>query len=340
MTETQRIRELVSISREIAGIVDPSEALRTLVDKAAAITNADACVLVGSSPSGPSQRAIVACSVGLDSNLAREFSAPLNEDLAYRVRDQLELGGEARFCAVPLISGGRIIGLLAVSHRPPAAPSPDEEVLLSALADRALVCLELAQSRPSAEQHRFLDAVSARLAESVDIPSMLERVVDLLLPRLGDWCVVDLVDEKRIEPLVASHIDPDKARMLRELVNHPVAQLALEHGVAHVALTGEAEIDPDVSDLRQAATALGIQSVRMLSSLGASSYIWAWSASLAWCIRIPDGAMDRPTLPWRKSFPSAPFSPWTLPDSIAGCRSAFAFATNSWWLRPTSCGPH
>ncbi len=274
VTETQRIGELVSINREIASIADPSEALRTLVDKAAALTNADACVLVGSTPTGPSRRAIVACSVGLDSNLARSFSAPLDEDLGTSVRDQLKLGGEARFFAVPLMSGRQISGLLAVSHRPPATPSPDEELLVSALADRALICLELAQSRRSAEQHRFLDTVSAVLAEAVDTPSMLERVVDLLLPRLGDWCLVDLVEEdQRIEQLLAAHIAPDKARMLRELVRHPPGQLGLENGVAHVVLTGQAEICPDVSDLRRVASALGIQSMRLVSSLGVSSYI-------------------------------------------------------------------
>ena len=274
VTDAQGIRELVSINREIAAIADPSEALRTLVDKAAAVTSADACVLIGSSPSGQSRSAIVACSVGLDSNLARSFSAPLDEHLSARVRDQLKLGGEAIFFAVPLMSGRQISGLLAVSHRPPATPSPDEEFLMSALGDRALICLELAQSRRSAEQHRFLDTVSAGLAESADIPSMLERVVDLLLPRLGDWFIVDLVEEEqRVEQLVASHIDPGKARMLRELVRLPPSELWPENGVAHVVLTGEAEIYSDVSDLRQVAAALGIQSMRMLCSLGVSSYI-------------------------------------------------------------------
>jgi signal transduction histidine kinase len=278
VTDTQRIRELVSINREIASIADPSEALRTLVDKAAALTNADACVLVGSSPTGPSRGAIVACSVGLDSNLARSFSAPLDEDLGPSVRDQLKLGGEAMFFAVPLISGRQINGLLAVSHRPPATPPPDQELLMSALADRALICLELAQSRRSAEQQRFLDTVSAGLAESVDTPNMLERVVELLLPRLGDWCIVDLVEEdQRIEQLLAAHIDPDKAPILRELVRHPSAQLGLENGaengLAHVILSGEAEIHPDVSDLLSVAAALGIQSMRMLWSLGVSSYV-------------------------------------------------------------------
>lgn len=135
--------------------------------------------------------------------------------------------------------------------------------------------LELKESRRLAERHAFVDAVSAALVESsLDLQEMLDRATPLLLPRLGDWCVVDLVQEDhRIEQMALGNVNREKARSMRDLVRHLPAQPELPHGVAYVVRTGKSEIYPDVSDLDFLATALGIQFPRVLRDLGACSYM-------------------------------------------------------------------
>ena len=69
------------------------------------------------------------------------------------------------FLGVPLVTQGRVIGLLAVMRRPDVAISADDEWLLSALADQMAAPLENAQLAGKI-QHAALLVENARLYES------------------------------------------------------------------------------------------------------------------------------------------------------------------------------
>ena len=73
--------------------------------------------------------------------LAR-FSAPMGEQLISRLQGLLEVSAD-HFIAVPLIVGGEVTGVLAVSMG--TAFTPADEWLLSALADQTAVALENAR---------------------------------------------------------------------------------------------------------------------------------------------------------------------------------------------------
>ena len=86
------------------------------------------------------------------------------------------------------------------------------------------------------ERESYLSTVSERLAASIDIATTLESVTDLVVPRLGDWCQIDLTDEDgRFTPAAVRSIRPAKTELLRTLVGRPVEadmQSALERIVA------------------------------------------------------------------------------------------------------------
>lgn len=78
-------------------------------------------------------------------------------------------------------------------------------------------------ARGDAERQRehalFLAELSHELAESLDYATTLERVTTLCVPKLGDWCAVDVLDGDHIDRIAIAHVDPAKAALARELAD-------------------------------------------------------------------------------------------------------------------------
>ena len=88
-----------------------------------------------------------------------------------------------------------------------------EQMLLGALRERGLAENAEAARRRAA----FLAEAGRQLAESVDQASTLLALTKLVLPTLGAWCIVDIVDGEAIHRLGIYHADPNKQTLAREL---------------------------------------------------------------------------------------------------------------------------
>ena len=77
---------------------------------------------------------------------------------------------------------------------------------------------ERARAR-SEESQRFLnEAGAAMLPESLDHDATLAAVAHLVVPRLADWCIIDLVEAGGlIRQAAAAHVDPKKEELARTL---------------------------------------------------------------------------------------------------------------------------
>ncbi len=162
-SEAQRLRELSAVNRAIVSTLDYDEVLRLVVDKTAEFTDADVCALI---LTDEENRARVSASHGIDGNEARNFVAPLDERINVALRKMLGYREQDTFLGVPIIYRGRIDGLLVVYRRGPSAPRPDEEFLVSALADQVAIALEHARrygevAQISARQARLLTTIQS-----------------------------------------------------------------------------------------------------------------------------------------------------------------------------------
>jgi signal transduction histidine kinase len=134
-----RFEHLLAINRAIAETLDYEEVLRLVVDKTMQLTAARECALLLADESG---RARVAAWCGIDADRASAFSALLDERINGALRDLLDHRPGDAFVGVPVIHRGHVTGVLVV-HREGAAPAdPDEEAILSALADQAAIALD------------------------------------------------------------------------------------------------------------------------------------------------------------------------------------------------------
>ena len=106
--------------------------------------------------------------------------------------------------------GGGMIGVLAVVSAEPVVP--DDVVFLRSVANlvAAAMVRDLAESRLA-----FLAEAGHVLAESLDYDITLSTLADLIVPRLADWCIVDLVEEDGTMRRVAVRAaDPRKQPLL------------------------------------------------------------------------------------------------------------------------------
>lgn len=128
--------------------------------------------------------------------------------------------------------------------------------------------------RKNAETQRFLAEAGAMLSASLDQKAILERVTHLCVPRLADWCVVELLTKDRsIEQVAAAHVDRSKERLVVELGRRLPYDPRLLHGVPQVIRSGMPEVHPDVAATEWVAENLGAEYPQILRELGAKSYM-------------------------------------------------------------------
>src|SRR5205823_4406477 len=101
-----------------------------------------------------------------------------------------------------------------------------------------------------AERHlRFLAEASALLASSLDYESTLERVAELAVPALADWCVVDIArPDGSVSRVAVVCADPLKEPLAERLRRHYPARPELAEGTSKVLRTGRGELTERVTD--------------------------------------------------------------------------------------------
>lgn len=120
----------------------------------------------------------------------------------------------------------------------------------------------------------FMAQAISVLASSLDYTETLNRIAQLAVPQLADWCSVSLLDEHgEIRPVAVHHTDPER-RALAERLQHSY-RLSLDEpaGVPEVIRSGEARIFTDIKPGDLAGYARDDEHLRMLSAVGARSVI-------------------------------------------------------------------
>jgi PAS domain S-box-containing protein len=115
----------------------------------------------------------------------------------------------------------------------------------------------------------FLADATALLAESLDYEATVARVARLAVPRLADWCAVDLVVEGRRLPkrVAVAHVEPDKVALAAEIYAKYPPRPDAPTGMPNVLRTGRAELYPEITDELLVAAAEDEEHLRMSREL-------------------------------------------------------------------------
>ncbi|HEY9617759.1 MAG TPA: PAS domain-containing protein, partial [Microcoleaceae cyanobacterium] len=124
------------------------------------------------------------------------------------------------------------------------------------------------------QAQQFLSEASTVLASSLDYQTTLERVAQLTVPELADWCTVHIVEEDdRIDQIAIAHIDPAKlewAYQLRE--KYPLDPNAAR-GAAFTLRTGQSDFASHIPDELLVQAARDSEHLEILRQVGFSSFM-------------------------------------------------------------------
>jgi PAS domain S-box-containing protein len=99
--------------------------------------------------------------------------------------------------------------------------------------------VDITERKRAEETQHFLIEASTQLAELLDETRTLERVARLALPQLGQWCLVDRVDDAgQLHRAAWVHQEPARQELLRELVEHAPPEWGSPQPTVQVLSTG------------------------------------------------------------------------------------------------------
>ncbi|HEX5438796.1 MAG TPA: GAF domain-containing sensor histidine kinase [Gemmatimonadaceae bacterium] len=161
-TQAGRLQRLTQVSRAFTYATSLTEILRLTADQAAELLGTDKAILMLTDADGLFH---VRASAGISPERAERLTGTLDESTIGGLQRLLGADSLERFIGVPLVVQGRVTGLLAVLRPAERPATPDDEWLLSALADQTAAPLENARLAEEAERAALL-AENARLYEA------------------------------------------------------------------------------------------------------------------------------------------------------------------------------
>ncbi|HSU67445.1 MAG TPA: response regulator [Tepidisphaeraceae bacterium] len=131
-------------------------------------------------------------------------------------------------------------------------------------------CTDIEDQKRSADALHFLAEASEMLSSSLDYETTLASVAKLAVPRIADWCTIDMLDDAgQPHRLVLIHSDPEKIKVAEELQRlYPSGP---DDAALKVLRTGMSELFPEINDAMIEQGARDPEHGRLLKSLGIRS---------------------------------------------------------------------
>jgi PAS domain S-box-containing protein len=158
------------------------------------------------------------------------------------------------------------------------------------------VFIDVTERRNRDQVQRFLADASKELVTSLDWEVTLQRVAELAVPVLADWCAVDVLQpDGSLELIAVAHVEPEKATWAYELRRRFPVDPGAPTGVANVVRTGIPEMIPeitqemiDAADIRdpelldvierlQLSSVMYVPLIARGRMIGALEFVWAES---------------------------------------------------------------
>ena len=136
------------------------------------------------------------------------------------------------------------------------------------------VTTDITDLKDAEESTRLLADAGATLGASLDYHTTLQNLTQLLVPRLADWCAVDLlVPDGTLQRVAVHHADPARVLAAHELFTRYPPQPSDEHGIWRVLRTGEPEWTATLTDAMVADGARDAAHLDLLRQLHLRSFI-------------------------------------------------------------------
>jgi serine phosphatase RsbU (regulator of sigma subunit)/PAS domain-containing protein len=149
---------------------------------------------------------------------------------------------------------------------PVGGDDPGERMAVDVLED-------VTDTRRAEHQQRILSQASALVASSLDVGATLEKVAWAVVPEVGDWCRVELPDERgRLREVALAHADAARRDVLAELYERYPTGPDVAASPAAVLRHGRPQLI-DVTPALMEAFAVDAEHLRLVRRMGTRSLI-------------------------------------------------------------------
>jgi PAS domain S-box-containing protein len=192
--------------------------------------------------------------------------------------------------AFPLRLGARVVGVLEFFDAEIHAPDEDLLRTMGAVGSQIGLVVERrraeeqrvamlereqaarAEAEEASDRLSFLAEASIVLNSSLDHRRTLAELANLAVPRLADWCAIDVLDtDGAIQPLVVAHADPARLALAEEYRLRFPPHPEDDAGAAKALRTGEAELLTEIPDGLLEASITDPEQLAMIRQLGLRS---------------------------------------------------------------------
>jgi PAS domain S-box-containing protein len=121
------------------------------------------------------------------------------------------------------------------------------------------------------QQTEFIAEVGTVLDTALDYERALQEFARIAVPRLGDWCVIDVLEEDgTIGRYAAAHANPERNALIQQLRERYPAEPDARQGLPFTIQSGESQLIPEVTDdmLQVGQLAQNEEHARLLRELG------------------------------------------------------------------------
>jgi PAS domain S-box-containing protein len=123
--------------------------------------------------------------------------------------------------------------------------------------------------RRAEEQLAFLAEAGRLLGSSLDYNETLRNVAELMVPRLADWCAIDIFDESgTLRRVTVANVSAERAQWVMEKGREYPSDPEKPHSMAHVATTGRPVLVPHVTEEVLQANAQNEEHLETLRQIG------------------------------------------------------------------------
>ncbi|MEP0788811.1 MULTISPECIES: ATP-binding protein [Cyanophyceae] len=134
-------------------------------------------------------------------------------------------------------------------------------------------CTDIDDQKRILSSMRFLADATVVLTCSLDYHATLQRLVQLVVPHLADWCTVHIKSaDGSLRLLEVAHVDSERVQQAWEVEKRYPCDPQMQHGLAKVMQTGVAELVPEIPDSPPDAIA-GDENFCSFCNMGFKSYM-------------------------------------------------------------------
>jgi PAS domain S-box-containing protein len=129
---------------------------------------------------------------------------------------------------------------------------------------------DVTEDRKREEGQRFLAQATKELVSSLDYQATLSRIARMAVPKLADWCAVDILEpDGSLKLLAIAHSESSKVDWAREFRRTFPIDMSAPSGLPRVIRTGKSELYPSIDPARLAS--LDDEQLKVIRELQLSS---------------------------------------------------------------------